>query len=54
MSNVAAQHQTMTKFIQDGIENPAVVVTKRGFWKYLVEGIAMDDLSFSFPERTER
>ncbi|KAJ6554678.1 hypothetical protein B0H19DRAFT_1072040 [Mycena capillaripes] len=49
MSNVSAQRQTMTKFIQDEIEHPAVVITKRGFWKYLVEGMAMDDLSFSFP-----
>jgi hypothetical protein len=41
----------MTKFVQDGIENPAVVVTKRGFRRYLIEGIAFDDLPFSFPER---
>ncbi|KAJ7938776.1 hypothetical protein B0H13DRAFT_1851364 [Mycena leptocephala] len=49
-STVALQRQTMNKFVQDGIDNPAVVVTQRGFRKFLVEGIALDDLSFSFPK----
>ncbi|KAK7014646.1 hypothetical protein R3P38DRAFT_2638211 [Favolaschia claudopus] len=39
------QRQSMSKFIEEGIANPAVVVTKRGFRKHLVEGIAYDDHS---------
>jgi hypothetical protein len=41
----------MTKFIQQGIENPAVVLTKRGFRERLVEAITLDDHPFSFADR---
>lgn len=50
-SNIVAQRNTMSKFVQEGIANPAVTVTKRGFRERLVKGIALDDLAFSFPER---
>ncbi|KAF7358398.1 hypothetical protein MVEN_00889900 [Mycena venus] len=50
-SNLVAQRQTMANFVQAGIENPAVTLTKRGFRERLVKAIAMDDLSFSFPTR---
>ncbi|KAJ7437337.1 hypothetical protein FB451DRAFT_1193328 [Mycena latifolia] len=48
-SSIALQRQSMTKFIQDGIENPAVVVTKRGFRERLIKGIALDDLPYLLP-----
>ncbi|KAJ7926503.1 hypothetical protein B0H13DRAFT_1862133 [Mycena leptocephala] len=51
VSNVAAQRQSMSKFVQEGRDNPAVVVTRRGFRKYLIEGIAYDDLPFAFSEK---
>ncbi|KAJ6617377.1 hypothetical protein B0H10DRAFT_1948452, partial [Mycena sp. CBHHK59/15] len=51
MLSIVLQCQTLSKYIQEGIENPAVVVTKRGFHKSLIKGIALDDLGFSFPER---
>ena len=51
ISNNVLQRQTMTDFIQEGITNPAVIVTKRGFRERLIKGIALDDLAFSFPQR---
>ncbi|KAJ7932241.1 hypothetical protein B0H13DRAFT_2307801 [Mycena leptocephala] len=51
VSNVAAQRQSMSKFVQEGRDNPAIVVTRRGFRKHLIEGIAYDDLPFTFSEK---
>ncbi|KAJ7790374.1 hypothetical protein B0H14DRAFT_2626030 [Mycena olivaceomarginata] len=48
-SNLVVQRQTMTNFVQAGIENPAVTLTKCGFRERLIKAIALDDLAFSFP-----
>ncbi|KAI0689794.1 hypothetical protein BC835DRAFT_1418265 [Cytidiella melzeri] len=51
VGSFASQHQMMAGFVQRGIENPQVEVTRKGFRERFVMGIIQDDLPFSVGEK---
>lgn len=51
MGDGEAQRKIMSNFVQRGIENPKVEMTRKGFRERFVKGVIMDDLPFVFGEK---
>jgi len=50
-TGLEAQHSFMDSFAARGLQNPAKMVTSKGFREHLVKGIIEDDLPYSFGEK---